>query len=362
MGTILITGFPGFLGSRLLPRILRRDPQARATCLVQPRFASIASARIEALVAADPSLDGRVELASGDITQPALGLDDSAALASTTTEIWHLAAVYDLSVARDLALRVNLEGTRNLLRFAQDCPGLRRHHYVSTCYVSGRYCGPFRESDLDVGQSFNNFYEETKFLAEAEVAESRSSGMPTSVYRPAVVVGDSISGETQKFDGPYFLLQWLIRLPRWALVPVIGDPTMSRFNMVPSDFVIDAIEYLSGLDVSVGRTYQLADPEPLTVDQLLVEMCRATSRRGVRVHLPRRATEWALRSIGPLERFVAIPADAVGYFAHPTHYDTTNTVRDLAGSGIVCPPVADYLPTLVEFMQRHREADLGVMV
>ena len=287
MDTIFVTGFPGFLGSRLLPGILRRAPEARATCLVQPRYAAIASARIEALVAADPGLDGRIELASGDITQPGLGLDDPAVLASTT-EIWHLAAVYDLSVARDLGLRVNLEGTRNVLRFAEDCPGLRRHHYVSTCYVSGRYCGPFRESDLDVGQSFNNFYEETKFLAEVEVAGSRSGGMPTSVYRPAVVVGDSLSGETQKFDGPYFLLQWLIRMPRWALVPVIGDPTMSRFNMVPSDFVIDAIEYLSALDVSVGRTYQLADPRPLTVDQLLEEMCRATSRRGVRVHLPRR--------------------------------------------------------------------------
>jgi thioester reductase-like protein len=362
MDTILVTGFPGFLGSRLLPRIVRRAAGTRATCLVQPRFAAIASARLEAMVAADPSLDGRVELAIGDITRLGLGLDDAAALASTTTEIWHLAAVYDLSVARDLALRVNVEGTRNVLRFAEDCPALRRHHYVSTCYVSGRHCGPFRESDLDVGQSFNNFYEETKFLAEAEVAASRSGGMPTSVYRPAIVVGDSVTGETQKFDGPYFLLQWLLRQPRWALAPVVGDPTMSRFNMVPSDFVIDAIEHLSGLDVSAGRTYQLADPRPLTVDQLLEEMCRATARRGVRVRLPRRATEWALGNIGPLERFVGIPADAVRYFVHPTHYDTTNTERDLAGSGIACPPVADYLPTLVGFMQDHRDADLGVMV
>ena len=362
MDTILVTGFPGVLGSRLLPGVLRRAPEARATCLVQPKFAAIASARNEALVAADPSLDGRVEMASGDITRPGLGLDDPATLPSTITEIWHLAAAYDLSVARDLALRVNLEGTRNVLRFAEDCPALRRHHYVSTCYVSGRHCGPFRESDLDVGQSFNNFYEETKFLAEAEVAESRSGGMPTSVYRPAVVVGDSITGETQKFDGPYFLLQWLLRQPRWALVPVVSDPMISRFNMVPSDFVIDAIEYLSGLEGSVDRTYQLADPRPLTVDQLLEEMCRATARRGVRVHLPRRATEWALGNIGALERFVGIPADAVEYFAHPTHYDTTNTERDLAGSGIACPPVADYLPTLVKFMQGHRGADLGVMV
>ncbi len=362
MDTIFVTGFPGFLGSRLLPRLLRRAPDARAVCLVQPKFAALAQDRLDALVADDPSLDGRLELALGDLTRPGLGLDDAAGLASTITEIWHLAAVYDLSVARHVGMAVNVEGTRNVLALAEDCPNLRRHHYVSTCYVSGRYCGPFHETDLDVGQSFNNYYEETKFLAEVAVAESRSGGVPTSVYRPAIVVGDSVTGETQKFDGPYFLLQWLLRQPRWAVVPVVGDPTMTRFNMVPSDFVIDGIEHLSGLDQSVGRTYQLADPAPLTVDQLLEEMCRATQRRGVRVLLPRRPTEWALGHVEALERFIGIPAAAVAYFAHPTHYDTTESQRDLAGSPVACPPVGAYLPNLVRFMQAHGEADLGAMV
>ncbi len=362
MDTILMTGFPGFLGSRLLPGLLERAPGSRAACVVQPKFAGVARARVRELVAADPSLEGRIDLVSGDITRVGLGLDDAVALAGTVTEVWHLAAVYDLSVPRDLAMRVNVEGTANVVRFAQDCPGLRRHQYVSTCYVSGRHCGPFRETDLDVGQSFNNFYEETKFLAEVEVAAARAGGLPTSVYRPAIVVGDSRTGATQKFDGPYFLAQWLLRQPHWALVPVVGDPTMARFNMVPSDFVIDAIEHLSALDGSTGRTYQLADPAPLTVDALLDEMCRATDRRGLRVRLPRRLTEWALRHVGPLEDLVRIPADAVPYFVHPTHYDTARTTADLAGSGITCPPVPDYLRTLVRFMAEHRDADLGVMV
>ena len=362
-GTVLVTGFPGFLGSRLLPRILQRSPGARAACLVQPKFEALAKERVGVLEAAEPALAGRIDLVTGDLTTSGLGLADGARLGADVTEIWHLAAVYDLGVPRDLGLRVNVEGTRNVLRFAEGCPGLRRHHYVSTCYVSGRHCGPFHESDLDVGQAFNNFYEETKFLAEVEVAAARDGGMPTSVYRPAIVVGDSRTGDTQKFDGPYFLLQWLLRQPeRFALVPLVGDPTMVRFNMVPSDFVIAAIDHLSGLEASAGRTYQLADPRPLTVDELLTELCRATCRRGVRVPLPRKLTTWSLRHVDALERYVRIPADAVDYFVHPTHYDTAETDRDLAGSGVACPAVADYLPTLVRFMVEHRDAHVGVMI
>jgi thioester reductase-like protein len=362
MSTILFTGFPGFLGSRLIPRVLERAPDDRAVCLVQARFAAHAKERVAALEAAHPQLAGRIRLEEGDLTVPDLGLLDRAELTAGTTEIWHLAAVYDLSVPRPLGMAVNRDGTRNLLRFASECTHLRRHHYVSTCYVSGRHCGPFLETDLDRGQRFNNYYEESKFFAELEVAEARDGGMPTTVYRPAIVVGDSRTGDTQKFDGPYFLLQWLLRQGRLAVIPYVGDPTMVRFNMVPSDFVLDAIGHLSGLPSSVGVTYQLADPRPLTVDELLSEMCRATDRRGVRVWLPRRLTELALDRIPALERFVGIPAAAIEYFVHPTHYDTTNTERDLAGSGISCPAVPDYLPTLVRFMREHADADLGVMV
>ena len=190
--TIVVTGFPGFLGSRLLPRVLRRAPEARAICLVQPKFAAVASARVEALVAADPGLDGRVELVAGDITRPGLGLDDPAALASTTTEIWHLAAVYDLSVARDLALRVNLEGTRNVLRFAEDCPALaapplRQHLLRERPATAARSASP-------TSTSANRSTTSTRRRSSSprpRCAESRAGGMPTSVYRPAVVVGDS---------------------------------------------------------------------------------------------------------------------------------------------------------------------------
>ena len=362
VSTIFMTGFPGFLGSRLAPRLLARHPDRRLVCLVQPKFAATARSRAEQLAAANPTIAGRLELVEGDLTAEGLGVADPAHLLADIAEIWHLAAVYDLSVPRELGMRVNVDGTRHVLRFAERCPGLERHHYVSTCYVSGRWCGPFRETDLEVGQTFNNFYEETKFLAEREVASARAAGMPTTVYRPAIVVGDSRTGETQKFDGPYVILRWLMRQRRIALVPVVGDPTMVRINAVPSDFVLDAIAHLSSLDSSNGLTYQLADPSPMTADEMLTAMCAALDLRAVKVRLPHRLTSWALGSIDPLERWVGIPASSVEYFLHPTHYDTTLASRDLAGSGISCPRFADYLPALIGFLRDHADADLGVMV
>ena len=307
---------------------------------MQPKFEALAKERLAALEAADPALAG------GSTSwrrphRPGLGLAEGTRLAAEVTEIWHLAAVYDLGVPRDVGMRVNVKGTRHVLRFAEGCPGLRRHHYVSTCYVSGRHCGPFHETDLDVGQAFNNFYEETKFLAEVQVAEARDGGCrPRSTGRPSSSATRA-RATPRSSTGPTSCCSGCSASPRrFALVPLVGDPTMVRFNMVPSDFVIDAIEHLSGLEASAGRTYQLADPRPLTVDELLTEMCRATGRRGVRVPLPRRLTTWALAHVEPLARYVGIPADAVEYFVHPTHYDTAQTDADLAGSGVACPAVA----------------------
>jgi len=120
-------------------------------------------------------------------------------------------------------MKVNVEGTRHMLDFADGCSSLRRFQYVSTCYVSGRYAGIFRETDLSKGQTFNNFYEETKYLAEVEVQEQMRQGLPATIYRPAIVVGDSRTGDTQKYDGPYFAIRWLLRQPGIAIMPVVGD-------------------------------------------------------------------------------------------------------------------------------------------
>lgn len=238
---------------------------------------------------------------------------------------------------------------------------LTRLHYFSTCYVSGRYAGPFSEDDLEVGAPFNNYYEETKHLAEVDVRRRMAAGMPVTIYRPSIVVGDSRTGETQKFDGPYFIMQWLLRQPRHAILPVAGDPTMTRVNVVPRDFVVDAVGYLRGLSVSEGRTYQLADPRPLTVDEMTGTIARATGRELIKVPLPRKVAKASLTHIPGLYRLMRIPPEAVDYFAHPTHYLTDNCRADLAGTDIEPPPFGSYVDRLVEFMRCHPEVGSTAM-
>lgn len=361
MDAIFFTGFPGFLGSALLPHVLARAPNAEAVCLVQSKYAAMARDRAEELVRQHPGLAARVQIVEGDITQPALGLANVSALQARVVEIFHLAAIYDLSVPRDFAMRVNVGGTRHMLDFARGCARLHRFQYVSTCYVSGRHPGTFTEEMLEAGQSFNNFYEETKYLAEVEVQRARGAGVPTTIYRPAVVVGDSTTGATQKYDGPYFVIQWLLRQPRIAIMPVVGNTARVRFNAVPRDFIIDAITYLSGRAGSLGQVYQLADPSPNTVDGMLSLIGRATGRKVIRLPLPRAVAKSAIAHVPGVYALLRIPASAIDYFVLPTTFGTTNTQRDLAGSGITCPPFGAYVDHLVHFVRQHPEISASAM-
>jgi thioester reductase-like protein len=219
----------------------------------------------------------------------------------------------------------------------------------------------FLESDLEKGQAFSNFYEETKYLAEVEVRR-RMGRVPATVYRPSVVVGDSQTGSTQKFDGPYFVMQWLLRQPRIAILPVVGRTSRYHFNVVPRDFVIRAIEYLSSQSASLGKTYALADPAPLTVDETIDTIAEATQRSVLRIPLPKSVAKGALQYVPGLYRLMRIPPAAVDYFVHPTEYDTSSATADLAGSGIAPPNLRDYAAQLVAFAKAHPEIGSAAMV
>ena len=358
-GAVLMTGFPGFLGSALLPGILAKREGATVTCVVQARHMDTAKARLAEIQAAHPHTVGRVHLVEGDITARGLGLSDSAAL-EDVDEVWHLAAVYDLSVPEDVAKRVNIVGTENVLRFCRERSNFRRLQYVSTCYVSGAYDGEFTEEMLEEGQKFQNHYEETKYEAERLVRAAIADGLPATIYRPGIVVGDSRTGETQKYDGPYFVADYMKRLPGVTFLPNVDRGVMA--SLVPRDYVIAAMDALSVLDRSEGKTYQLTDPDPPSAREVAEIFGKHLGRRLVWLPIPVSLVRGLLDTVPGMELLTGLPAETLDYFAVPTTYGTAQAVADLKGTGVSCPRFGDYAGTLLDFMAAHPEFDSRAMV
>ncbi len=356
----LLTGFPGFLGSEFVSRLLR-NTDSRFLLLIQKKFEKEAHDRILKLDASIPGAKSRIGTISGDITLPYLGIESDPRLAEVT-EVDHFAAVYDLNVRKDLARLVNVEGTRNVLGLIKTLPKFRCLHYVSTCYASGRWPGIFREEDLELGQEFNNFYESTKYEAEVLVRNEMKTGLSAAIYRPAIVVGDSRTGETGKYDGPYFVLQWILRQGRNAILPEIGNPKSFRINLVPSNYVLDAMAFLATKDSSAGKTFQLADPAPLTIREVVDLFAKHLEKKIIRIPLPKSLAKAAIAGIPGLESWLGIPRSSLDYFIHPTSYDVSQTTQALQGSGIACPPFADYVKALIDYRIRNPDLRTKAMI
>ena len=348
--TIFLTGFPGFIAGRLVERLALDG--ARFLLLVQPAFAGRAREDIARLVEKTGARPERFRVLEGDITREGLGLSaaDLAEARREATVVFHLAAVYDLAVAREVGMRVNVEGTRNVNRFARGLPVLKRYHYVSTCYVAGRRTGLIRETELRHEAGFRNFYEETKYLAEIEVEELKKE-LPVTVHRPSVVCGDSRTGETAKYDGVYYLINYLRMWPGALSLANIGNPEV-RLNVVPVDFVVEAMAALASDDASAGETVQLADPEPLTTEELFDIVSRNLSGRESLVTLPAPVVRTTLNL--PLnEKVTGLPRVGVPYFFLKQTYDTARSTALLAPRGVRCPRFPDYVPALIDFVERH---------
>ena len=186
-------------------------------------------------------------------------------------------------------------------------------------------------------------------------------GMPATIYRPAVVTGDSATGATQKYDGPYYVIRWIVKQPGIAVMPTIGRIEENSLNVVPRDWLIEAIDRLSAMERSRGVTYQLADPEPPSIREMLETIAKEAGKKLVRVPLPLGLAKWSIDSVPGVYRLMQIPSTAVDYFVHPTRYDTTNTARDLAGSGLALPRFRDYCGNLVRYVRQHRDVPSAAM-
>ena len=347
---IFMTGFPGFIAGRLVERLAHEG--ARFLLLVQPALAARAREEITRLSETTGAPAENFRVLEGDITREDLGLSaaDLDEARREATVLFHLAAVYDLAVAREVGVRVNVEGTRNVNRFALRLPKLGRYHYVSTCYVAGRRTGLILESELRHDAGFRNFYEETKYLAEIEV-EALKSELPVTIHRPSVVCGDSRTGETAKYDGVYYLINYLRMWPGALSLANIGNPDV-RLNVVPVDFVVEAMAALASADEAAGHTVQLADPDPLTTEELFDVISRNLSGRESLVTLPAPVVQATL-NIPLNEKVTGLPRVGVPYFFLKQTYDTARSTALLAPRGVRCPRFPDYVPALLDFVERN---------
>ncbi|MEP6848300.1 MAG: SDR family oxidoreductase [Acidobacteriota bacterium] len=348
--SIFLTGFPGFISAKLVERLAREDTQF--FLLVQPQFVEKATAELERIASHTGTLIENFALVEGDITLKNLGISDEdlATLRSETTDIFHLAAVYDLAVEKTLANGVNFEGTRNVNDFARTVENLRRYNYISTCYVAGKRQGRVLETDLSDKAGFRNFYEETKYLAERAVEDLKEE-LPVTIFRPSVVVGNSRTGETAKYDGIYSLIRYLQKAPGLLRFVNVGN-TKVRLNLVPVDFVVEGIAALADDENAVGKTIALADPDPLTTASLFDAIAEKLTGKRSAITPPSKLVEWSLNL--PLSPpLTGLPHAAVPYFFIEQVYDTSIADQLLAKYRIKCPNFNDYVGNLLEFIKKH---------
>lgn len=347
---LFATGFPGFIARRLIPQLTREGHYKRIILLVEKRFERTAREAAQKLLSCS-----KADIVVGDITVEGMGIGDPsirAALLEEESEWWHLAAVYRLDVGLDMAKKVNVEGTRNVLDAARKAARVHRFNYVSTAYVSGLETGLVGEDDLPEPrpENFKNFYELTKNEAEWLVRAERRN-LPVSIYRFGVVTGDSKTGATEKFDGPYFIIKYF---HNWGYLPLpmIGDMD-STINIVPVDFVCDATVAISRSPQAVGKCFHIVDPDPITTRELFLRVAEASGRKPPRWKLSPAVMDKLMR-LKPMRKIIAIPREAMIYMNHSVTYNCANTLRALEGTGIACPPAPEYIPKLVEFYRRNR--------
>ncbi len=348
--TIFLTGFPGFIAGRLVERLATADTQF--FLLIQPQFIEKAKADIEEIAAKTKTPLENFAIIEGDITQENLGISeaDLKIIREETTDVFHLAAVYDLAVSKDLAFRVNVEGTENVNSLVKSLQNLRRYNYVSTCYVAGKRIGEILETELAHDAGFRNFYEETKYLAETAV-EKLKHDLPVTIFRPSVVVGDSKTGETAKYDGIYYLIHYLRKSPSLLRFINVGNDDV-KLNLVPVDFVVEGIAALTKDKNAIGKTIALADPNPLTTKELFDAIAEAMTGKKSIIAPPPKLVEWSLSlSISP--PITGLPLVGVPYFFISQTYDTSVSEQLLEKHNIACPNFRTYVRNLLKFVALH---------
>ncbi|MCR5883608.1 SDR family oxidoreductase [Rhizobacter sp. J219] len=365
-----VTGATGFIGKRLVKTLLQRRG---ATVHFLLREGS--EGKLPALLEYWGVGEGRAVPVYGDLTAKKLGVSAEAIkkLKGHIDHVYHLAAVYDLKADEEAQVQVNIDGTRNLVEFAKAIDAGHLHH-VSSIAAAGLYEGVFREDMFDEAENLDHPYFMTKH--ESEKIVRTESKVPWTVYRPALVVGDSQTGEMDKIDGPYYFFKLIQRmrqlLPPW--MPSIGLEG-GRINIVPVDFVVSALDHISHSKAQLDKKcFHLVDPEGYRVGDVLDVFSKAAHAPKMNLFINAallgfipKGIKKGLMAIAPVRRVrnavmkdLGLPEDIFTFINYPTRFDCRDTLAALKGSGIACPKLPDYAWRLWDYWERHLDPALFV--
>ncbi|OBF32348.1 short chain dehydrogenase [Mycolicibacterium peregrinum] len=350
----VVTGGTGFIGRRVISRILSREPDAEVWVLVRRESLT----RFERLA---EHWDERVKPLVGDLTVADLGLSDAdIAELGDVSHVVHCAAIYDMTVGEAEQRAANVEGTRAVI-------GLTRRldatlHHVSSIAVAGNHRGVFTEDDFDVAQDLPTPYHQTKF--EAELLVRSTPGLRYRVYRPAVVVGDSQTGEMDKIDGPYYFFGVLARLAALPKFTPMMLPDSGRTNVVPVDFVVEAMVALMHTDGKDGEAFHLTAPETIGLRDIYRGVAAEAGLPPLRGSLPRATAAPVLRARGRVKAVrnivatqLGIPGDVLDVAELRPTFTADNATAALRGTGISVPEFSSYAPKLWRYWAEHLDPD-----
>lgn len=349
----LVSGFPSYTAKRMVLRLLATDSRERVFMLVRDKNSPDADEFVAALPAAQRK---RVAVMVGDVASMDLGLSgkEYRTLVSELSNIHHMAAHLHMGARKEVIQQVNIGGTRGMLELALECRRLRRFNFWSTVHVSGDRGGVIMEDELEMDQRFGNHHDHSKYAAE-KIVRSMSRRVPATIFRPGIIVGDSRTGEIDRFDGPYHLMVLIVDSPLDLHLPLPGRGD-APLHLVPVDFVIDAAHALSRREDTVSKTFHLVDPCPLSarsVYQLVADRAHRKAPRGV---IPPGIARTLLRLPGLSHLAGHTSRDLLQGFERNVYYNCRNTLEALRSTEVWCPPFESYVDNLVRYVKDVRAA------